>query len=277
MYMTRKKTFALATILLLVLLPVAGSHAAVTDTLEVWSNAMKKNIQVIVILPDITQPFPAVYLLHGYGGDALTWLSVTKPDLPMLADSLQVAFICPDGRNSWYFDSPADPSSRYETFVTQELIEYVDSAYNTIAHRSGRAISGYSMGGHGALWCAIRHQDTYCAAASLSGCVDLTGYPNNWEISKVLGSYDENERLWRESSPINLIQDIGDQLKISLDCGTEDFFSNDNLRFHNMLDAAGIEHCYYATPGEHTHDYWNKALDRALAFIAEAFAANLGD
>jgi len=87
-----------------------------------------------------------------------------------MADRYGAIIVTPDGGvDSWYFDSPVDPTYRYETFVTQELIPYIDKLYKTVADRSGRAIAGLSMGGHGALYLAIRHQELFAAAGSMSG------------------------------------------------------------------------------------------------------------
>ena len=67
--------------------------------------------------------------------------------------------------NTWYFDSPINPASRWQTFLTTELIPYVDSHYRTVAKREGRAITGLSMGGHGAFYTAFRHPDLSPARA----------------------------------------------------------------------------------------------------------------
>lgn len=75
----------------------------------------------------------------------------------------------PDGANSWYWDSPLDPASQFETFVAQELPDWIDARYLTIPSREGRAVTGLSMGGHGALWVALRHKDRFGAAGSTSG------------------------------------------------------------------------------------------------------------
>ena len=111
-------------VFVLVAISVKG---AVVDTLDVYSEAMKKNVQVVVVSPDNNRaPKPVVYLLHGYGGNAKTWISM-KPELKDIADRDGLIFVCPDGKNSWYWDSPKDPSYRYETFVSSELIKYIDS------------------------------------------------------------------------------------------------------------------------------------------------------
>ena len=61
-------------------------RGAVVDTLAVYSEAMKKNVQVVVVSPDNNrEPKPVVYLLHGHGGNAKTWISM-KPELKDIAD-----------------------------------------------------------------------------------------------------------------------------------------------------------------------------------------------
>ncbi len=91
------------------------------------------------------------------------------PELTTYADRYNVLIVCPDGQNSWYLDSPVKPTVRYETFMTAELLPFVDKRYRTQPDRQHRAITGLSMGGHGALFLAMRHRDLYGQAGSLSG------------------------------------------------------------------------------------------------------------
>ena len=108
-------------IVLSLLLTVLTAQAARIDTLSVESPRMKKHVEVLVILPDHCSdntPCPTLYLLHGYGGDARNWLRI-KPDLPRMADRDGIIIVCPDGENSWYWDSPLQPQSQFETFVSK--------------------------------------------------------------------------------------------------------------------------------------------------------------
>ena len=143
-----------------------------------------------------------------------------------MADTYGVIIVMPDGGfDSWYYDSPVEPTYRYETFVARELVEYIDSHYRTKAEPSARAIAGLSMGGHGALYLAIRHQNVFGAAGSLSGGVDIRPFPDNWNIAKRLGTLAEHPDNWERNTVINMIDQINpDSLKIIFDCGTEDFF-----------------------------------------------------
>ncbi len=93
---------------------------------------MNKEIQTVIVLPGSGKiTAPVIYLLHGHGGNAKTWIGL-KPNLPEIADRYGIIFVCPDGKNSWYWDSPVNPSYRYETFVAKELVNYIDANYPTI-------------------------------------------------------------------------------------------------------------------------------------------------
>lgn len=99
-------------------------QAARVDTVFVKSPSMNKDIKVVYILPDKTmaehpQACPVIYLLHGYSGNARSWIGL-KPELPQIADEKGIIFVCPDGKNSWYWDSPKNPAYRYETFISSE-------------------------------------------------------------------------------------------------------------------------------------------------------------
>ena len=109
--------------------------AAQVDTLEIYSPSMRKTIKCLVVLPkDYTvmgQPYPVLYLLHGWSGNFAGWLG-DAPQLVRQAEQLQMLIVCPDGGyDSWYFDSPVDSSVRYETHVTQEVIPTIDYYYHT--------------------------------------------------------------------------------------------------------------------------------------------------
>jgi S-formylglutathione hydrolase FrmB len=181
-------------VFLLTILVFASIQAAIVDTIQVYSQSMQKNIKAVVITPDNyanAKELPVVYLLHGYSGNHLDWITKAK-GFEKAADQYNLIIVCPDGGyGSWYWNSPVDPKSQYETFVSVELVKAIDAMYKTIKDRTGRAITGLSMGGHGALYLAIRHQDVFGAAGSMSGGVDIRPFPNNWDMAKQLGTYAE--------------------------------------------------------------------------------------
>lgn len=252
---------------------VSWLFAAQVDTLSVRSESMRKGIKTIVVVPDVAKEraCPTVYLLHGFGGNYKTWLQI-KPELPRIADRMGFVFVCPDGAGSWYWDSPRNPDVRYETFISTELVRFVDARYNTIKERSGRAITGLSMGGHGAMWNAIRHSEVFGAAGSTSGGLDIRPFPKSWEMYKQLGARDEHPDVWDTHTVINLVPGLENgRLALIVDCGYGDFFFDVNQKFHEALLERGIDHDFWVRPGEHNNTYWRNSIDYQLLFFQKYF------
>lgn len=257
-----------------------SAHGVVVDTIQVYSRSMQKNIKAVIITPDSyasAKELPVVYLLHGHGGNHQDWITKAK-GFEKAADMYNLIIVCPDGgTNSWYWNSPVDPKSQYETFVSDELVKAIDARYKTIKNRTGRAITGLSMGGHGALYLAFRHQDVFGAAGSMSGGVDIRPFPNNWEMSEKLGSYAEYPERWEKNTVINMLNLLTpNSLAIIIDCGTEDFFYKVNENLHQQLLYRNIPHDFIARPGIHNWPYWTNSVKFQLMFISNYFnSANL--
>ncbi|MBE6288074.1 MAG: esterase family protein [Mediterranea massiliensis] len=251
-----------------------SAKASRTDSLQVFSKAMNRSIEVNVVVPEYEGRFPVLFILHGYSGDADNWLD-KKPELKQYADRDGVIIVCPDGENSWYWDSPAVPESQFETFISKELIEYLDANYPTIAARSARAITGLSMGGHGAMWLSIRHSDVFGAAGSMSGGVDIRPFPKRWEMQKVLGAKPEDEEVYEKYAAINQISNLQPgQLELMICCGYDDFFYEVNNNFHQALLDKGIKHDFVVREGGHTWAYWTNAIDYHWLFFTNFFKKN---
>ncbi len=261
------------TIFLLLFFLLSNVQGAVVDTVWVYSETMNVKVQTIVISPDDkkTSPKPVIYLLHGYSGNAGSWLGM-KPELKDIADRDQLIFVCPDGKNSWYWDSPKNSSYRYETFVSDELIRYIDSHYPTVKDRKGRAISGLSMGGHGAMFLAFRHKEVFGAAGSTSGGLDIRPFPNNWEMSLQLGKEHENREIWEKHTAINQIDRLKNgELALIIDCGYSDFFFEVNNDFHKKLLKYNIDHEFQVRPGVHNAAYWKNSIEYHILFFKQHF------
>lgn len=251
-----------------------STHAFEQKEVKVFSKSMNKDVPVTVITPDCYETgntYPVIYLLHGYSDNHTGWAK--EGVVGKLSDQHEIIFIMPDGGfDSWYFDSTFTPEYQYETFVSKELIEYVDNNYKTIADRAGRAITGLSMGGHGAMFLGIRHQDIFGSMGSMSGGVDIRPFPQKWGISKRIGTQEEHPENWEKNTVINMT----DQLKpgamnIIFDCGTEDFFYQVNCSLHEKLMKEGIPHDFYVRPGAHNWKYWLNAIKFQTLFFRNCF------
>lgn len=260
---------------IVLLLGLAGLHAQQVDTVTIHSQ-MGRDIKNVVILPQSYTEgdtrYPVVYLLHGYGDNYACWITI-KPELPQIASQYDLIIVCPDGKKSWYWDSPLQKEMKFETYISDELIHYIDSHYRTVADRRARAITGLSMGGHGAMWNAIRHRDVFGAAGSTSGGVDIRPFPNNWDIKLQLGEQATHPENWESHTVINLIPSLNDgDLALIIDCGLDDFFLDVNRNFHQSLIDHHIKHDYIERPGAHNRFYWENSIDYQLLFFHKFFS-----
>lgn len=256
------------------------AKAATVDTIQVFSPSMNKNIKSCIIFPDSykkkDKKFPVVYLLHGYSGNYASWAKDFK-ELKSQVDQYNFIVVGVDGNySSWYFDSPIDPNFRYETYVINELVPYIDQKYKTIANRENRAISGLSMGGHGALYLSFKHQDVFGAAGSMSGGVDFRPFPENWDIKKRLGTFAEFPENWNKNTVTNMLDLVKDNnLKLMIDCGVDDFFMEVNRQLHAKMLALKIDHDYIERPGKHDLKYWENSLKFQLLFFHNFFTEKI--
>jgi len=253
---------------------VWASKAAKVDTLNIPSRSMAKEIKTVVILPkgySVNTKYPVLYLLHGYSGNYSNWVKNTT--VASLADQYGYMVVCPDGGfGSWYWDIANDRNYQYETFVSKELVDYIDQHYVTVKDRKGRAITGLSMGGHGALSLAIKHQDLYGAAGSTAGGVDFRPFPLNWEIKDRIGNYADAPQIWDDRVVINMIPKLlNNKLRLMIDCGKEDFFYPVNVALHDKLMYHNINHTFVTSEGGHNWTYWSRSIIYQMAFFNEFF------
>lgn len=260
----------------LVLAAVFQAKAFTTDTIAISTTLLEGPEKVVVITPDAKKgdKFPTVYLLNGFTGTYRDWSTRTQPRLGELADQYGMVMVMPDGRDSWYWNSPVNPKFQMESFIIDELVPYIDAHYPTKAEASQRAITGLSMGGHGALWLALNHPDVFKSAGSMSGGVDIRPFAGKWNTTRLLGAeYSKNPGLWDSRTVAGQIPRLKDAgLNIIFDCGKDDFFAGVNEKLHRDLLAANIDHDYTSRPGNHSHKYWANSILHHLVFFNQAFS-----
>jgi S-formylglutathione hydrolase FrmB len=260
------------------------------DTIDVYSKAMNKQLKAAVVLPDTytsSSEYPTVYLLHGGSGRFSDWhKQVTeKGILQKMANQYQLIIVTPGvGPASYYYDSPLLDSVKYETYITKELIPHVDQKYKTIKTKNGRAITGLSMGGHGAMMISAKNPELFTAAGSMSGVMNID--TRLWTVN------DEFRKLRKEAqvamlgninydAPFSTYTAVGlvDKMKsnglaLIIDCGVDDFLIATNRQIHQLLLEQGVPHEYTERPGAHTWGYWTEALPVHMLFISNVFKKN---
>ena len=265
------------------------SYAAKVDTLQVASTAMSKTYKAAVVLPNSyaksKSAFPVMYLLHGAYGHFSDWLKNTpnKKLVQNLSDQYNMIIVMPEGETfSFYLDSPFNKGSQFETFITQEVIQKVDKTYRTISNRSGRVITGLSMGGHGALYLSAKHPDLFCAAGSMSGAVDMSvmlSRDASGQVVKlmqpVFGDKSDSSEMYAQYAVMGMLDKLKtNKLPLIIDCGVDDFLIEPNRELHRRLVYNKVDHDYNERAGAHTWDYWENSLPYHALFFNKILLRN---
>ena len=257
---------------------------AKVDTIEVFSKAMNKSLKAAVTTPssyDGNKLFPTLYLLHGGSGAFSDWhQKVTETALVnRMAEEYDLLIVTPGvGPSSYYYDSPVMDSVQYETYITAELIPHIDKNYKTLAKKESRAITGLSMGGHGAIMLSTKHPELFIAATSMSGVMNID--TRLWKVSEEFIKLRQKQQLemlgpnLQYEAPFSTYTAVGlvDKMKsngiaLLIDCGVDDFLLETNRQMHQLLLENGTPHDYTERPGSHTWEYWTDALPFHLLFV----------
>lgn len=271
----------LKSIILGLALAVASTASATdvkqSDTITVSGKYLDTPMKVTIVAPTQyfaagdTATYPVVYLLNGHGGNYRNWGTIVSLD--NLANEFGCIIVCPSGMNSWYWDSPVKPGMQMESFIINVLVPHIDANYRTRADRRYRAVTGFSMGGHGGLWLGIRHSDVFGSAGSTSGGVDIIPFPTRWSMPLMLGEYKDNPERWEAHTVKNLVKDLKPgQINMIIDCGTEDFFYKVNCNLDSALNARKIHHVFITAPGAHNGAYWSKSIYPQMQFFRDKWS-----
>ncbi|RSK44381.1 alpha/beta hydrolase [Hymenobacter perfusus] len=279
-------------LLLILLLLGPAARAATVDTVAIPSAAMQRTYKAAVAVPasyakNKKARYPVLYLLHGAYGHFADWSSKTpdKTLIHRLADQYNLIIVMPEGETfSFYLDSPVNPGSQFETYITKDVIEAIDQRYRTVARKEGRVISGLSMGGHGALYLSGRHPELFAAAGSMSGALDMSitnrklnpqeAQQRQSLFNPILGPETPAPSPYSANSVVNMADKLyTNGLPLIIDCGVDDFLIEINREVHRRLVYNHTPHDYTERPGAHTWEYWQNALPYHLVFFQKMLDA----
>lgn len=134
--------------------------------------------------------YPVVYVLPwgpGYAGQGFDGFEVGIHSFLKEQPDKEMIFISPDASNALgasLFRSSVTIGD-YETYITQELVDYVDSHYRTLPNRESRGIAGCSNGGDGAMHLAFKYPDVYSVAAPAGGTYMETPEENSFLLKEL--------------------------------------------------------------------------------------------
>jgi S-formylglutathione hydrolase FrmB len=284
---------------LVIFLPRAATAETRTDCSVINSHILQQAVHYCVQLPsdydsnDAKRPprrYPVLYFLHGLGQNEQTLFGTGGWNLiedlrrqHKIEDFLVVA---PEGKRSFYINS-ADDSLRYSDFFLQEFMPYVERRYRVRPGRQGRAITGVSMGGYGALRFAFAHPELFSSVSAQSAAL-ITQTPeaidatqgSGTPLGRLLGAafgQPVNVPHWKRNSVFVLARrnQAGlRKLAIYFNCGQADDygFEDGTAALHQQLLREGVKHEYHLYSGDHSLTYFLAHIGEVMEFHSRAFA-----
>jgi hypothetical protein len=191
---------------------------------------------------DHPKPLPSVYVIQGYTGQLDMWSrrEAFEPTMFERLDAMFTATECPDAvvvfvdawtafGGSQFVNSTG--TGRYQDYLCDEVVPFVDQRYPTLASRDHRGLTGKSSGGYGAMVVPMMRPDVFGALASHAGdalfeCCYLPSFPD-------------------------VVRTLRDEFEGSYDVFFERLAAVDRLdwqRFGGPLETYGYAACYSPDP-----------------------------
>jgi S-formylglutathione hydrolase FrmB len=268
------KTLRIVLLILIICVSVFANGRV--ETVRFQSKLINATLPYNVILPtdydtSKTTRYPVLYLLHGLMGHYNDW--VARTNIADYAAGYRLIIVMPEGNDSWYID-------KYESYILQELIPDVQQRYRTIEARYGRAITGLSMGGYGAIKFGLKSPATFVFAASMSGAFGVTRLadkeiPDSWrESMKHFGAAGNETRTANDL--FEILRKLTAARVAALpyfyfDCGTEDspLIFPYNRELAALMFDKKIPHEFRELPGDHSWAYWDRQVQEVLKIAAD--------
>ena len=174
-----------------------------------YSRTLERDTQMDVILPEAakkligmegvaTRQCKTLYLLHGMSDDQTIWQRRTS--IERYAAAYGLAVVMPTTDLGWYTDMYR--GDKYFAFITRELPAVCRDLFPMMSpRREDTYVAGLSMGGYGALKCALRAGDVFSRGASLSGAADIRQLPPGGYWEDVFGPREQIPGSFNICSP----------------------------------------------------------------------------
>ena len=225
--------------------------------------------------PKGKQKYPVLYLLHGGGGDEDAWSTLGRTcqildNLIEQGKAVPMLVVMPNGNPNQYaantLQIPVKQNVKqyrsgfdnYDSMVA-DIVPYIDSHYNVIKNRKGRAVAGLSMGGGQSFFIGLRNIDVFANIGIFSsGLLGGTGAGQ--------AAFDPEEQM------PGLISNPAKYNKLDLfyiSCGEQDNRIGGTKDFVDQLNALGYKNVFYETyPGGHEWKVWRRNLS---SFVQKVF------
>lgn len=235
---------------------------------DIKSQALDMATSLEVILPDEgkLKDAPVVYLLHGLSDNCSGWSRYTAVE--RYARDRGAAVVMPEVQRSFYTDMALGLD--YFSYISRELPKLCAHYFGLSTLREQSYIMGLSMGGYGALKCALTYPGRYAGCASFSAVTDIRRRAEQCPDSRGRGEFQAifgpEGKAPAKASLFDLLDRRGAEKlpKFFVTCGEQDGLYEENCRFVRALEEKGAAVDFRHWPGDHSWDLWDRSVEMAM-------------
>lgn len=266
-------------------------HACFGGWQEVYqhhSDTLNCQMNVAIYLPQLEtgKKYPVLYWLSGLTCNEQNF--ITKAGAQQFAAKHGIVLVIPDtsprgddiaddnaydlGQGAGFYlnatQSPWSTHYKMYDYIVNELPSLIGSHFPV---SEKRAISGHSMGGHGALMIALRNSARYCSVSAFSPIVAPSLVP--WGQKAFSAYLGENKEDWKQYDTIELLKEAKNVLPIRIDVGLSDPFYQDQLKpelFAEICDKHRLPYVLNLHQGyDHSYYFVSSFIGEHIAFHAK--------
>lgn len=245
-------------------------------------------MRVAVFLPPHDGPRPVLMFLSGLTCTEDNFTQ--KAGAQQMAAALGIILVAPDtsprgegvanddaydlGQGAGFYvdatEAPWAPHFSMYSYVSQELPALIDAEFPTDPDRW--AISGHSMGGHGALTVGMKNPERFKSISAFAPIVSPLNCP--WGEKAMTAYLGEDRAAWAAHDACELVKTVGHPSEILVDQGTSDNFLEEQLKphlFQKVCDETGQAANVRLQDGyDHSYFFIATFIAEHLRFHAEA-------
>lgn len=250
-------------------------------TVQYYSKTLSMQTRIMLILPQSDSgigvkassgdgQMKTLYLLHGMSDDESIWLRRTS--IERYADETGIAVIMPTTQLGFYTDNYRGLD--WWQYIAYEVPEFCREMFPKLSRRrEDTYVAGLSMGGYGALKCALRAPEIFSRAAAFSAVCDVAELctqmdirgQDYWEnifgpLDQIYGSFND---LFTAAEDLKKRHEFPPP-KLYIWCGREDYLFEQNCRFRDHLRSLHYPLTWEESAGDHQWVYWDQRIDRVI-------------
>lgn len=250
---------------------------------QLFSDKLEMETGIAVLAPTSMLrrkgPYRLVYLLHGLCGRSSDFISYSL--LPLYAERFHAVFVMPEVERSFYTDQRY--GQKFFSYVNEELPCICQNLFQVSASRKDCAVIGVSMGGYGALKCALHAPERFSlCAAFASPCLFFEEELSSWRkngpdlrtralfgdqlICDMQAMFGPDYVLPPDCDPAQLLCRVDPQKAphLHLIWGDRDPSAALQRRFAAFASEHHFSVCAEEIDGIHDWIFFNRALERSL-------------